>query len=84
MAITILTVEQQKAQINQKPTLIFKKEIYSNRFHPQIVSDFLEKLLDKHIVGCAYDRGKQKFGGPVFWVTDVGREVLRKELESLV
>lgn len=84
MAITILTVEQQKTPLNQKPTLIFKKEIYSAGFHPQVVSDFLENLLAKHIVACAYDSPRKKFGGPVFWVTDTGREDLRKELRSLL
>lgn len=84
MAIAILTIHQEKLQKERPPEdVLFKSEIYKRfEFHPQALSDFVDKLAKRQVITWVRNMRKPT-GGPAFRLTEEGYKHLKDELMTI-
>jgi hypothetical protein len=90
MAAAILQTYRKKLEKGSDEAWIFKNEIYKTfKFHPQTMSDFLEKLSDNGCVRWIWTlpdepvSTRRKLGGPAFRPTVEGQILLGTRLNAL-
>lgn len=96
MAIAILQTYGEKLKLAtdrklpQDEIWVFKKEVYSEfGFHPQALTDFLERLAKESLVRFIWrlpsrDGSPRDLGGPAFKLTEDGKKAIESELKSLL
>ena len=84
MAIALLLIYRDKLKKGSDQSWVFKNEVYTGfNFHPQTLTDFLNKLERGGLFGRNYSWKDQKFGGPGYRPSQEGEKVLEEELKSL-
>jgi hypothetical protein len=90
MAIAILKAYRVKLERSPDEDWLFKNEIYETfNFHPQTLSDFLEKLSRRGLVRWIWTLPnstpgrRRKLGGPAFKPTTQGQILLGARLKSM-